>query len=99
MPLTRVARSQRVRDGATTAMTLVRPEASDAAVGEATKSNSDANRWILSRVSGRTLSIPRRARETVATDTPAAWATPLMVLPKLPAPGHEVPRLCAATLA
>ncbi|WP_235544262.1 hypothetical protein [Phycicoccus sp. Soil803] len=50
MPLTKVAKSQRVREGATTAMTLVRPEASDAAVGEATKSISDANRWILSRV-------------------------------------------------
>ncbi len=34
--LTRVAKNQRVRKGATTATTRVRPEASEVAVGEAT---------------------------------------------------------------
>ena len=34
--LTRVAKNQRVRNGATTATTLVRPEASEVAVGDAT---------------------------------------------------------------
>ncbi len=36
MALTRVAKNQRVRNGATTATTLVRPEARDVAVGDAT---------------------------------------------------------------
>ena len=36
MALTRVAKNHRVRNGATTATTLVRPEARDVAVGDAT---------------------------------------------------------------
>ena len=62
--------------GSSTATRMVLPDARDDALFEKEK----CRRSMRSLVSGLTLSSPRSARDTVETDTPAAWATSAMVV-------------------
>lgn len=59
---------------------MVLPEASDEALRVSVNPSclaASATRW---RVFGRTVSMPRRARDTVESETPAARATSCRVL-------------------
>src|SRR3954454_12154752 len=71
----RWAKYHRVTYGTTTPTTMVRPEARLDAVGDATYCSSAAASSTRCRVAALTIGRPRRARETVAVDTPAACAT------------------------
>ncbi len=77
------AKNHRVTYGTTTPTVPVRPLASRDACGEATYSNWAAAATTRIRVLSATLGSPRRARETVAVDTPASAATSSM-LPLIP---------------
>ena len=60
-------------------MRCVLPEASDDALFERVNRSSAAAASTRSLVAGATLVSPRRARETVASETPASLATSWMV--------------------
>src|SRR2546421_3939286 len=64
----------------------VRPLASREALGETTYPSSSAIATIRARVCSDTVGRPRSARETVAVDTPARWATSLRLLSPTGAP-------------
>ena len=66
--------------GSSTATRMVLPDARDDALFEKEKCRRFASCSMRSLVSGLTLSSPRSARDTVETDTPAAWATSAMVV-------------------
>ena len=65
---------------------MVLPEAREDAFFERVKLSRSAARSTLARVAGVTLSTPRNARETVAWETPASFATSAMVARAMIAP-------------
>src|SRR6478609_7903484 len=72
------AKNQRLTHGVSSPMVRVRPVASDDADGDGTYPSRAASAWTRRRVASETFGRPRRARETVAVDTPAALATSSM---------------------
>src|SRR5688500_436569 len=93
----RLAKNHRVRNGTTTPMTDVLPDFRLAACGDGTYCSCAAAASTLARGSGRTRSSPRRARDTVAVETPAAAATSWMRLSAVRSAGR--PRAVRATSA
>src|SRR3954468_24978446 len=82
MPRTTSAKNQRPAWGRTTPTDRMRPVARADARGEAAYPSSSAAARTLVRVSRETLGRPRRARETVAADTPACRATSRIPTPR-----------------
>ena len=72
-------KNQRSVSATITPIERVRPVTSAAASGEAVYSSSSAALSTRSRVEFETLGKPRRALDTVATETPANWATSTML--------------------
>src|SRR5690625_7480270 len=72
------ALNQRCTHGVSSPIDRVRPLASERAAGEGQYPSSRAARRTRSRVPGVTFGRPRIARETVAVETPARFATALM---------------------
>ena len=72
-------------------MAWLRPAASRDAAGSGRYLSSRAASSTLARVETATLGSPRRARLTVATETPAALATCSMVDRSDAGPGSEAP--------
>src|SRR3954454_17581407 len=78
MPRTASAKNQRPAYGRATPTARSRPGARPVPSGEAAYPSSSAARSTRSRVPRETLGRPRRARDTVATETPARRATSTM---------------------
>ncbi len=70
-----LAKNHRFTHGVSTPIVRVRPVARDDADGVGTYPSRAASASTRRRVASETFGRPRRARETVAVDTPAAWAT------------------------
>src|SRR3954453_17295898 len=82
MPRTTSAKNQRPAWGRTTPTDRMRPVARADARGDAAYPSSSAAASTLVRVSRETLGRPRRARDTVAADTPACRATSRIPTPR-----------------
>src|SRR3954464_14057944 len=82
MPRITSAKNQRPACGRTTPTERIRPVASADARGDAAYPSSSAAARTLVRVSLETLGRPRRARDTVAAETPAYRATSRIPTPR-----------------
>ena len=71
---------------------MVLPEANAEALFNSVKLNRSAASSTFLRVAGATLSTPRKARDTVACDTPASLATSAIVARAIPSPPTIVHR-------
>src|SRR5436305_10205280 len=92
MPRTTSAKNQPPACGRTTPTDRIRPVANADARGEAAYPSSSAAASTFVRVSRETLGRPRKARDTVAADTPACRATS-----RIPAPRCSPGRPAALT--
>src|SRR5918993_4488538 len=79
VPLRTVLKNQRSRNGTSTPMLRVRPEARLDAEEETTYPRDFAADSTRARVAAETCPRPLRARETVAVETPAKRATSSML--------------------